>query len=207
MTPRGALRIRRAKDGRPDPNGILAFTAQQLQAVEDAGQRAWIIGHMPPSRQDALSDQSNYFDQIVQRCKNTIAAQFYGHSHQDEFQIAYSNYDERIEANAVGVVWIAPSLTPRNGNPAFKTYDIDPDTYEVMDARVYYSNMAAATFQTAPTWTLYYSARTTWGSLIGAMATEPLGPAFWHRVTELFETNCSAFQQYNKFLNPGFNVP
>lgn len=26
-----------------------------------------------------------------------------------------------------------------DGNPAFKVYDVDPDTYEIMDARVYIS--------------------------------------------------------------------
>ncbi|KAG6843284.1 hypothetical protein H0H93_001547, partial [Arthromyces matolae] len=93
---------------------------------------------MPPGGPDCLHDQSNYFDQIVQRYKNTIAAQFYGHSHQDQFEIAYSDYTKQTEANAVSVAWIAPSLTPRDGNPAFKTYDIDPDTYEVMDAHVFY---------------------------------------------------------------------
>lgn len=25
------------------------------------------------------------------------------------------------------------------GNPAFKIYDVDPDTFEVMDMKVYYS--------------------------------------------------------------------
>jgi sphingomyelin phosphodiesterase len=72
---------------------------QELQAAEDAGQRAWIIAHMPPGESDALLDQvrvhsrlilyyislcpaqSNYFDQIVQRYRNTIAGQFFGHSH------------------------------------------------------------------------------------------------------------------------------
>jgi len=72
----------------------------QLQAAEDAGQRAWIIGHIPPGKADVFHDQvflsrscyvtnlpmliilqSNYYDQIVQRYKNTIAAQFFGHSH------------------------------------------------------------------------------------------------------------------------------
>lgn len=42
---------------RPDPNGILAFAVQELQAAEDAGQRAWIIAHMTPGRRDTLSDQ------------------------------------------------------------------------------------------------------------------------------------------------------
>ncbi|KAG6900286.1 hypothetical protein C0995_003956 [Termitomyces sp. Mi166 len=190
------------------PEAILLFIP--LQDAEDAGQRAWIIGHMPPGLSDCLNDQSNYFNQVVQRYKNTIAAQFYGHSHQDQFEIAYSDYDNRNEANAVSVAWIAPSITPRpskEGNPAFKTYDIDPDTYEVMDAHVYYSDMASSTFQTSPAWTQYYSVRSTWGSLAGAQANEPLNAAFWHRVTELFESNDAAFQQYNTFLNRGYNIP
>lgn len=83
-----------------DPNGIFAFMVSQLQAAEDAGQRAWIIGHIPAGKADIFHDQvrlvqtitvpfnscvsmkqSNYYDQIVQRYVNTIAAQFFGHSH------------------------------------------------------------------------------------------------------------------------------
>lgn len=30
---------------------------QELQAAEDAGQRAFIIGHMPMGKEDALNDQ------------------------------------------------------------------------------------------------------------------------------------------------------
>ena len=42
---------------RPDPNGILDFTVQQLQVAEDAGQRVWIMAHMPPGRADVMRDQ------------------------------------------------------------------------------------------------------------------------------------------------------
>jgi len=42
---------------RADPNGIFAFLIQQLQEAEDAGQRAWVIGHMPPGGPDTLHDQ------------------------------------------------------------------------------------------------------------------------------------------------------
>ncbi len=65
----------------PDPNGIMAFAVQELQAAEEAGQKAWIIGHMPPGAPDTLHDQSNYYDQIVQRYQHTIAGHFFGHSH------------------------------------------------------------------------------------------------------------------------------
>jgi len=41
----------------PDPNGILSFLIAELQAAEDAGQRAWVVGHMQPGGEDTLRDQ------------------------------------------------------------------------------------------------------------------------------------------------------
>ncbi|KAL0959865.1 hypothetical protein HGRIS_011538 [Hohenbuehelia grisea] len=190
-----------------DPNGIIAFTVRELQAAEDAGQRAWIVGHMPPGRQDTLNDQSNYFDQVIQRYKNTIAAQFYGHDHGDQFAIAYSDYSKRSAATAVSVAHIAPALTPRSGNPAFKVYDVDPDTYEVMDVKVYMSQVQNPNFQKNPSWDLYYSARSVYGPLVpGLKASDPLGPAFWHGVTQGFERNETAFQMWNTFQSRGAKV-
>ena len=40
-----------------DPNGVLSFMVQALQATEDAGDRAWIIGHIPPGVLDVFADQ------------------------------------------------------------------------------------------------------------------------------------------------------
>ncbi|KII87716.1 hypothetical protein PLICRDRAFT_176496 [Plicaturopsis crispa FD-325 SS-3] len=194
-------------DFQPDPNGILAFMVQELQAAEDAGQRAWIIGHMPLGKNDALHDQSNYYNQVIQRYNATIAGQFFGHSHKDQFEIAYSDYGDQSAETADGMAWIAPALTPTSGNPAFKIYDVDPDTYEIMDARVYMTNVSSPTFQTTPTWELYYSARSTYGPLVPSLtARDPLGPAFWHNVTEVFAANDTAFHMYNTFLSRGGDV-
>ncbi|KAG7095386.1 hypothetical protein E1B28_006142 [Marasmius oreades] len=185
----------------PDPNGILGFLVSQLQAAEDSGQRAWIIGHMPPGIPDTFDDQSNYYDQVIQRYKNTIAGQFFGHTHADEFEIAYSDYEKRTKDTATGVVWIGPALTPRSGNPAFKVYDVDPDTYEILDAKVYSADVDDPEFQTTPNWRLLYSARTTYGQLLPSLigAADPLGPSFWHQVTEGFERDDEAFRTYQRF--------
>ncbi|KAI0309549.1 sphingomyelin phosphodiesterase [Amylostereum chailletii] len=212
-----------------DPNGVLAFMVEQLQAAEDASQRAWVIGHIPPGKTDVPHDQvssglrvrafpwldveltgyvqSNYYDQVVQRYKNTIAGQFYGHTHQDQFEIAYSNYSQQSAETADSFVWIAPSLVPTSGHPAFKVYDVDPDTYEVMDAKVYIANMSDPQFQIQPVWTLYYSARASYGPLAGALSpTDALNASFWHKVTEAFETDDGAFQLYNARQKRGVNV-
>ncbi|KZT08514.1 sphingomyelin phosphodiesterase [Laetiporus sulphureus 93-53] len=183
----------------PDPNGILAFLVEELQAAEDAGERAWIIAHMPPGRGDVMRDQSVYFDQVLQRYKNTIVGQFYGHTHADEFAIGYSNYSERTAANAIGVAMIGPAMTPMSGNPAFKVYDVDPDTFEIMDAKTYYTSIFDPEHQLHPKWHLLYSARETYGPLVPSFSDRPdapLNPAFWHDLTEVFRTNDRAFQMY-----------
>ena len=61
-----------------DPSGQLAWLVQELQAAEDAGERVYILGHMPMGSGDALHDGSNYFDQIINRYEATIAALFFG---------------------------------------------------------------------------------------------------------------------------------
>jgi len=132
---------------RPDPNGILRFLASALHSAEIAGQRAWIVGHIPLGKEDITEDQSNYYDRIVQRFRRTIAGQFFGHSHKDQFEIAYSDYQNPSAANAVSIGLIGPAFTPTSGNPAFKIYDVDPDTYEVMDVRVMFTNMSEPSFQ------------------------------------------------------------
>ncbi|KAJ7185376.1 sphingomyelin phosphodiesterase [Mycena filopes] len=190
----------------PDPRGILAFMVNELQLAEEAGERVWIIGHMPPGCEDTLSDQSNYYDQIVQRYHGIIAGQFFGHTHYDEFEIAYSDYGARGADTAVCVSWIAPALTPRSGNPAFRVYDVDPDTYEIMDAKVYSADLKSAGYQTKPEWKLYYSARAEYGPLVNLPPTAPLDAPFWHTVTEAFEKNETAFERYNTFLTRGGHV-
>ncbi|KAJ7646702.1 sphingomyelin phosphodiesterase [Roridomyces roridus] len=189
----------------PDPNGILAFLAAQLQIAETAGDRAWIIGHMPLGKSDALHDQSNYYNQIIQRYSNTIAAQFFGHSHKDEFEIGYSDYTHQSAATANQFAWICPSLTPTSGNPAFKVYDIDPDTFEVMDMHVHIANLTAPTFQTNPVWEVYYSARDTYGALVGAPTATQVTQCqrFGISVTEAFASNTTAFQEYNTRISRG----
>lgn len=63
-----------------DPSGQLAWLVSELDAAEKAGERVYIIGHMPMGSHDAFHDASNYFDQIVNRYSAAIAAMFFGKS-------------------------------------------------------------------------------------------------------------------------------
>jgi hypothetical protein len=50
----------------------------------------------------------NYY-KIIQRYENTITAQFYGHTHYDEFEVFYDTEDLSRPTN---IGYIGPSVTP-----------------------------------------------------------------------------------------------
>ncbi|PSR75191.1 calcineurin-like phosphoesterase [Coniella lustricola] len=181
-----------------DPSGLLAWLAGELEAAEAAGERVWLMGHMPLGSTDAFHDQSYYFDTIVQRfAGGTLAAVFYGHTHKDEFEIAYSDYADQTAETATMMSYIAPALTPTSGNPTFRVYDVDPVTFGILDMTTYYANISAPTYQTSPTWQKLYSVKETYGALLGVTdAAAELTPAFWHNVTALFESDDAVFQEY-----------
>ncbi|KAI1093987.1 sphingomyelin phosphodiesterase [Rostrohypoxylon terebratum] len=186
-----------------DPSGQLDWLVRELDAAEKAGERVYVVGHMPMGNRDAFRDASNYFDQIVGRYEGDIAAMFFGHTHYDEFQISYADYGKRSHANALVTSYIAPSMTPTSGHPAFRVYDVDPVTFAVLDVTTYIANMSDREFSTSgPKWTKYYSAKETYGSLLEKELRIELGggqeltPAFWHNVTEALEGNETAFEEY-----------
>jgi sphingomyelin phosphodiesterase len=183
-----------------DPDGQLAWLVSELSAAETAGERVWLMGHMPMGASDALHDGSNYFNQIVVRYSATIAAQFYGHTHKDEFQITYSDYNAQTAANALMVSYIAPAMTPTSGNPTFRVYSVDPVTFGILDYTTYMANISSPTYQSSPTWQKYYSVKESYGTQLSpplTAASAELTPAFWHNLTSLFKTHDSVFQQYN----------
>ncbi|KAI9640694.1 hypothetical protein NHQ30_011003 [Ciborinia camelliae] len=194
-----------------DPSGQLAWLVTELQAAETAGQRVYIIGHMPLGSSDTFHDGSNYFNQITQRYSATIAALFFGHTHRDQFQITYSNYKAQTAANALEVSYIIPSMTPTSGYPAFRVYSVDPVTYGILDFTTYIANISlTSSTQSAPVWEPYYSAKASYGPLVTpplTSATAELTPAFWHNLTTVFENNATAFNQYIARKTRGYNVP
>ncbi|OCK79268.1 sphingomyelin phosphodiesterase [Lepidopterella palustris CBS 459.81] len=199
-------------DMETDPSGQLAWLVTELQAAETAGERVYIIGHTPMGSSDAFHDASNYFDQIVNRYSNTIAAMFFGHTHDDEFEISYSDYSNRAFNTASAISYIMPSLTPTSGHPTFRVYTVDPVSFAVLDSVTYFADMTNPAYQTTgPVWTKYYSAKETYGALLSPAVsaddnTVELSPAFWHNVTTVFESSASAFAGYISRKSRGWNV-
>lgn len=193
----------------PDPNGQFAWLVDELQAAETARERVYIIGHIPFGRPDALYDYSASFDQIVQRYDATIAALFFGHTHRDQWEVAYTDYTDPTAASATAISYIAPALTPSSGNPSFRVYDVDPETWAVLDYTVYVANMSAPGYQQkGPVWERYYGVKEAYGALLDPPYTESsldLTPAFWHNVSVLFENDDAVFQQYYARKQRGYD--
>ncbi|TQV94420.1 hypothetical protein V2A60_002549 [Cordyceps javanica] len=182
-----------------DPNGQLEWLVKELDKAEKAGENVYIIGHMPMGTPDALNDQANYFDQIVQRYSTTIRALFFGHTHDDHFEVSYSDYSKRDSRHATAMSYICPSLVPTSGMPAFRVYDVDPDTFSIIDAVTYMADMEDPEFQkSGPVWKKYYSAKESYGSLLSPPISveAELTPSFWHNVTTAFESNTTLFDEY-----------
>lgn len=60
----------------PDPNGILRWLADQLQSAEDADQKAYIVGHVPPASHDVMVHWNYAFNDLTLRFKDTVSLAF-----------------------------------------------------------------------------------------------------------------------------------
>lgn len=195
-----------------DPDGQLEWLANELELAEEAEENVWILGHMGFGDVDVMLHASHAFNQILQRYSGTIAALFFGHTHMDQFQINYSNktttwndrdhkhgeaHKQRNSSNAIVTSYLAPSLSPFRGNPSFRVYDVDPETFGVLDVTTYMADMNDKAFQTGPEWKEYFSARKTYAKLVKPKLTDPsveLTAGFWHNLTKFWNT-----AQYSKY--------
>jgi len=144
------------------------------------------------------------FYQIVDRYSpHVIAAIFFGHTHEDQFMIYYSNNGTvRDEGHAQTVGWIGPSITPlTNLNSGYRMYEVDTGDFNVYDAYTYYADVnsfqSINASRTGPVFHLEYSTRKAYP--IGWPENAPLNATYWHRVTEAMAANHSLIVQFNTF--------
>ncbi|KAH9835891.1 sphingomyelin phosphodiesterase [Rhodofomes roseus] len=192
-----------------DNSGMLRFLTDELQDAEDAGDRAWILGHVPTGWDgtNALKNPSNLFYQIVDRYSpHVIAAIFFGHDHEDELSIFYANNATSISAeDALTASWIMPSVTPlTNLNSGFRMYEVDSGTFEVLDAYTWYADVNAfgaldGQTEFGPTYELEYSTREAYGASIEWGSNDPLNATWWHLVTEAMEANSTLVELFNTY--------
>ena len=107
----------------------------------------------------------NYY-RIVNRYESTIVGQFFGHTHNDEFEIFYDLEDT---SRAVSVAYLVGSVTPySNLNPGYRIYTMDGfysnTSWQVLDHDNYLMNLTESNEMTrgvlnSPVWKKEYSAK------------------------------------------------
>ncbi|RWS02046.1 sphingomyelin phosphodiesterase-like protein 2, partial [Dinothrombium tinctorium] len=138
-----------------DPGDQLNFLATELLNAEKSGDKVHIIGHVPPDHRECTQPWLLNFIRIIQRFKDTILAQFYGHTHRDEFRVLYSP-DEPSET--IGFELIAPSITSYSGtNTAYRIYKVD-QAATIIDYETFVFNLTKTYLGEMPHWISEYKA-------------------------------------------------
>lgn len=185
--------------------GMFGILIDYLLEAEEDDQPVWIIQHVNvggSTDYEALPAATDLYYQIIDRFNNTIRGTFFGHTHEDEFGVFYSNNATVQTANtAASVAYIMPSVTTyQNLNAGFRYYLVDPESFDVIDSVTYYANISNTnqwTKQGDVDWEFEYSARKTYDPTSTLLKpNEPLTAAFWHQVTEEIITNQTMFETY-----------
>lgn len=177
-----------------DPAQELGWLVQQLQDAENAGDKVHILGHEPVSS-CLPSWKLNYY-KIVNRYESTIAGQFFGHTHFDEFQVFF---DQTNTSRATSIAYMGPSITTYTYlNPSFRLYELDGEydgsSYGVLDHSTYVLNLTEANMSDKPQWQFEYSAKESY-------MMKSLYPQDWADLLEQMKTNKTLQNLYNKFYH------
>lgn len=76
-----------------DPADELHWFINELQLAELSHEKVHVIGHIPPGYSDCLKTWSRNYYNIIARFESTVTAQFFSHTHNDEFQVFYHPND------------------------------------------------------------------------------------------------------------------
>ncbi|CAO1430795.1 unnamed protein product, partial [Diamesa tonsa] len=176
-----------------DPATELQWFIYELQSAEFSNEKVHVIGHIPPGHSDCLKVWSRNYYRIISRYESTITAQFFGHTHFDEFEVFYDLEDA---IRATGVAYIGPSVTPYYDlNPGYRIYYVDGDhdasTRLVIDHETWIMNLKEANLYDFPIYYKLYSARAAYG-MIG------LRPADWDDMINNMTDDQEKFDLYYK---------
>jgi len=129
-----------------DNNGVLQWLVQVLHQAELSGEKVHIMSHIPPGNGDCLGAWGRNYAKIIERFENIIRAQFFGHTHNDQFLVFY---DAVTQSRPLNLGFITPSVTTYTGlNPSYTIYTIDGPgesaSYRVQNKEVYIFRLSEA---------------------------------------------------------------
>nr|CAI5843402.1 unnamed protein product [Callosobruchus analis] len=151
-----------------DPYDQLKWLVKVLKKAEEDDEAVHILAHIPTGY-GCYRPWSREYNRIIERqvkrktfvylgvkFAHVVTAQFYGHTHKDEFYLQYNSSNE-IEAVAVG--FNGASVNTDFSNPSYKIYTVDNTAYNVVDMFQYTFNLTLANEDPVadPKWYTQYS--------------------------------------------------
>lgn len=175
--------------GKPDPTGAtqeMAWLESELQQARHAGQKVWLIGHIPPGVdpystvlkfRDVCGGQSpvtflasDKMADLMVEYADVVQLGIFGHTHMDEMRLLAPPPGSPLPAEGHRVpVKLVASISPVDGNnPSFTIARINPLSAQLEDYDV-----IAASNQTgiATTWTEEYNFAKTYHQTVFSSAT------------------------------------
>ncbi|XP_054267278.1 sphingomyelin phosphodiesterase-like [Macrosteles quadrilineatus] len=140
-----------------DPADQLAWLVEELLEAERKKEKVHILMHGPTSEPDTLHVWSREYHRVMERFQDTVAAQFVGHTHRDQF---YLYYGQNTESDPYSVAWNGGSVTTYTDvNPNYKVYYVNHQNYMVEDIDTYIYNLTEANLNQgkSPDWFKLYS--------------------------------------------------
>ncbi|KAJ1373679.1 putative sphingomyelin phosphodiesterase asm-3 [Parelaphostrongylus tenuis] len=180
-----------------DPDGTMTWLVEQLLDAERAGESVHIIAHIPGGDSEALEGWALNYYNVINRFQNTVAAQFFGHTHSEEFYITYED-PKSSSSRPTSVVYSAPSVTPYSKYfPAYRIYTIDGayngSTYQVIDFEEWFLNLTEANASPEnPQWKQLYA------SINREYGLKSQSPSEWNNMIERMRTDNVLFEKYRE---------
>jgi len=182
--------------GAEDPASGLTWLSRVLQNAENNNEKVHIMSHIPPGNSDCWTTFSREYTKLTNRYESTIAAQFFGHTHNEELKIFYDG--EGPSARPTNVAFIGGSLTTYSDtNPGYRIYTVDGErpnsTFAVLEQSTWIMNLTAANAEPEkePSWSQLYEARSDYGL-------NDLSPASMNEFFNRMVANDALFQVYRR---------
>jgi len=139
-----------------DPTGQLAWLAKVLDSAEQKNEKVYVIGHIPPGSSGCYSAYGQRYYNIINQYNNTVIGQFFGHSHEDYFEVFRDVETNLIPTN---LAFICPSITSYIGiNPTFRLYQYNTDSFVIENYFQYYADLEAGNVNGSLDFVLMYDA-------------------------------------------------
>ena len=145
---------------------------------------------------DCVAVWSRNFNKIINRYEHTVTAQFYGHTHADEFQLFFDPEDPTRPTN---VAYIGPSVTPYYGlNPTYRIYTVSESSGQVVDHETWYLDLVKANGNPGvePEWEKLYSAKK-------ALNLPSLSPESWRDLVNQMKEDPELFEKFYFYYHAG----